>query len=479
MAPIPVPDGGRSAPTVITPEELAHAGQRFADGQDRLNTAATTLWEALVGLSGMAGGDEVGEKFAARYDPAVTSLLAVLQSGIAAFGGISRGLVVTGRNYATAEHHSTARGGVPLPDFADPLVVDEVVFGVPDTAAGGHVSGVNRFLAKYWPQGDDGKLDQAAAAFEAAQRSLTSLGEDAQACVNGLLASNMSPALTDFSGVWTKVWAYGGGSMGQATDACGSLASACRQFASSIRSAHHKLEAIAAAVGVVTTAGVLLTVFTVGLSDAGAAALDAEIAGDAAVVASEFAVEVSAEVEAAIEAELVPMLEAAAADLPEIEVVEAELEQTVTEIEEEVKVPVRSGGGSDEPPGGGNKPPTGGGPPEDPPPGEDPPGEDPADPRINDKQVEKKFKHAKDFGVEEGRGRAGFDAFKAAIKRFMDDPANTTVRGTYRGDPAIIVYDADTGLVVVEDSAGNFVSGWRMTAEQLRNVMENGSLGGG
>jgi len=367
MAPIPVPDGGGPAPTVITPEELAHAGQRFADGQDRLNSAATTLWEALVGLSGMAGGDEVGEKFAARYDPAVKSLLAVLQSGIAAFGGISRGLVVTGRNYATAEHHSTARGGVPLPDFADPLVVDEVVFGVPDTAAGGHVSGVNRFLAKYWPQGDDGKLDQAAAAFEAAQRSLTSLGEDAQACVNGLLASNMSPALTDFSGVWTKVWAYGGGSMGQATDACGSLASACRQFAKSIRTAHHRLEEIAAAVGVVTTAGVLLTVFTVGLSDAGAAALDAEIAGDAAVVASEFAVEVSAEVEAAIEAELVPMLEAAAADLPEIEVVEAELEQTVTEIEEEVKVPVRSGGGSDEPPSGGNKPPTRGGPPDEPP----------------------------------------------------------------------------------------------------------------
>ena len=160
------------------------------------------------------------------------------------------------------------------------------------------------------------------------------------------------------------------------------------------RDAHHRLEEIGAAVGIVTGAGVLLTIFTIGLSDAAALANDAEIVGDAAVVASEFAVEVSVEVEAAIEAELVPMLEAAAADLPEIEAAEAELEQTVTAMERvEVREPVgarsggsggRGGGG-----GGGGRPPTGGEPPQDPPSGDKQfPGDDkftPEEKRIADR----------------------------------------------------------------------------------------------
>jgi len=73
---------------------------------------------------------------------------------------------------------------VPYPDFAEPLVSDSVAFGNPPTAAGRHVGGVNRFLARYWPQGDDGKLDRAADAFETAQRAVQSLADDAQACVD-------------------------------------------------------------------------------------------------------------------------------------------------------------------------------------------------------------------------------------------------------------------------------------------------------
>lgn len=110
------------------------------------------MWETLCGLAGMAGGARAGESFASRYDPAVSSLL-TLGNGVGTFGGISKGLVATARNYAKAEHHSTVAAVEYLAAFADPMVYSSVSYGTPNTAAGGHVGGVNRFLAKFLAPG--------------------------------------------------------------------------------------------------------------------------------------------------------------------------------------------------------------------------------------------------------------------------------------------------------------------------------------
>lgn len=39
--------------------------------------------------------------------------------------------------------------------------------------------------------------------------------------------------------------------------------------------------------------------------------------------------------------------------------------------------------------------------------------------------------------------------------------------------------DASTGLNVIQTPSGELVSGWRLSADQLRHVLENGKLGGG
>ena len=94
-------------------------------------------------------------------------------------------------------------------------------------------------------------------------------------------------------------------------------------------------------------------------------------------------------------------------------------------------------------------------------------------------QVEAKFTHAADFGVSETRGTAGFDAFEKAIKSFVNDSSTTRTLGTYRADPAILNYNAQSRLVVIQTPSGGFVSGWQMSEQQLLNVIERGSLGGG
>lgn len=94
-------------------------------------------------------------------------------------------------------------------------------------------------------------------------------------------------------------------------------------------------------------------------------------------------------------------------------------------------------------------------------------------------QLEAKYKHAPDFGVHAARGAAGFDAFGEAIESFLNDIATVRLVGTYRGRSAILSFNPESRLVVVQAPDGAFVSGWRMSEAQFENVITRGSLGGG
>ncbi|MEM9189039.1 MAG: colicin D domain-containing protein [Myxococcota bacterium] len=100
----------------------------------------------------------------------------------------------------------------------------------------------------------------------------------------------------------------------------------------------------------------------------------------------------------------------------------------------------------------------------------------PRDITFSDRQIQKKFKHAEDFGVEGNYNRTTAGEFRAAIGDHIDAPGTQRINGTYRGDPVVHHLDPNTGLNVVEDASGNFVSGWRLSPDQLENVVTRGSL---
>ena len=79
----------------------------------------------------------------------------------------------------------------------------------------------------------------------------------------------------------------------------------------------------------------------------------------------------------------------------------------------------------------------------------------------------------------EPRSATGFEAYNKALTSFVDDAATTRINGTYRGDPAILNYNPTTQQIVVQKPDGAFVSGWKMSTEQLAHVIKTGSLGGG
>jgi hypothetical protein len=89
------------------------------------------------------------------------------------------------------------------------------------------------------------------------------------------------------------------------------------------------------------------------------------------------------------------------------------------------------------------------------------------------KQINKKFKHAIDFGVAGNNNNAGRAAFKSAMEDFLDGDGVNKLPIGYRGNPATIYVNPTSRLGVLADPDGNFLSGWRLSEDQLGSVIND------
>ena len=89
------------------------------------------------------------------------------------------------------------------------------------------------------------------------------------------------------------------------------------------------------------------------------------------------------------------------------------------------------------------------------------------------------FRHAPDFGVHGNQNNQTLAQFQAAILTHVQAPGTQAIAGTYRGNPVTHFLDPNTQLNVIRTQAGDFLSGWRLSNQQLQHVQANGQLGGG
>jgi hypothetical protein len=141
----------------------------------------------------------------------------------------------------------------------------------------------HKFAGLFWPQGDPGQLRQAAQAWRAAARSLRDAGSASQAAAGQVQALNQGPAIDAFGRYWGK-WQGGGGYFEVTAGACEQMATALEHYASAIDQARQRVEEIAATAATVIGIGIVLTVVTVGISDAAAGAASAGLVAAAAAV---------------------------------------------------------------------------------------------------------------------------------------------------------------------------------------------------
>jgi hypothetical protein len=93
-------------------------------------------------------------------------------------------------------------------------------------------------------------------------------------------------------------------------------------------------------------------------------------------------------------------------------------------------------------------------------------------------QLQKKWKHAGDFGVTVNYSPANAARYQEALERHIADPNTLVINGTYMGAPVTHFVNPTTGLNVVRDAAGDFQTGWKLNPMQLSYVLTTGSLGG-
>lgn len=100
--------------------------------------------------------------------------------------------------------------------------------------------------------------------------------------------------------------------------------------------------------------------------------------------------------------------------------------------------------------------------------------------QFSAKQLQKKFtKHAADFGIKGNYNSANAKLFGKAIQSHVKNRATQVIKGTYRGENVTHFYNPKTGLNVIKDANGNFLSGWKLNPTQIQHLLKSGKLGGG
>src|SRR5690348_2450777 len=138
----------------------------------------------------------------------------------------------------------------------------------------------------FWPQGDPGQLRQAARAWREVESALQGVEGACQSSANQIRAYNQGPAIEAFAGYWGK-WQGAGGYFELSALASGQLADALERYAGAIEQARQKVMEIAATAATVLAIGLVLTIFTAGISDAAAAGAAAGLTAAAAAVGVE------------------------------------------------------------------------------------------------------------------------------------------------------------------------------------------------
>jgi hypothetical protein len=94
------------------------------------------------------------------------------------------------------------------------------------------------------------------------------------------------------------------------------------------------------------------------------------------------------------------------------------------------------------------------------------------------KQLQSKFKHAADFGVAGNYSRANAANFSSAINQHINALGTEVIHGTYRNanNPVVFYLNRTTGLNVIATPSGQFISGARLTAPQVNDILTKGFL---
>ena len=94
-------------------------------------------------------------------------------------------------------------------------------------------------------------------------------------------------------------------------------------------------------------------------------------------------------------------------------------------------------------------------------------------------QLQKKFKHAKVFGIKGNQNNQTLTAYQKALENHVKSADTRVIKGTYRRNDVTHYYNPKTRINIMRDKNGEFTSGWKLKKVQHEYMMKNGKIGGG
>jgi hypothetical protein len=98
---------------------------------------------------------------------------------------------------------------------------------------------------------------------------------------------------------------------------------------------------------------------------------------------------------------------------------------------------------------------------------------------ISDKQLQKKYKHAKEFGLLSDYNVQNRKLFKEKILEHMRKPDTQTIKGRYKEIPVTHYYNPETGLNALfmrNKESNSFISAWKLSKRQIEHLLDHGKL---
>jgi hypothetical protein len=95
---------------------------------------------------------------------------------------------------------------------------------------------------------------------------------------------------------------------------------------------------------------------------------------------------------------------------------------------------------------------------------------------FDEQQIQKKFKHADDFGVNGNWSSQNKKEFEQALEDHVQDPDTVSISGTYRGKQVVHLYNTRTKNNMIVSESGEFISAWKLSKDQQTYLTTSGDL---
>ncbi|GAA0561518.1 hypothetical protein GCM10010172_50900 [Paractinoplanes ferrugineus] len=255
--------------------------------------------------AGMAGDDSTAHSFAAKYEPAARTIVTGVGNSGQAIGVTASKLLATAVDFLAADQRAAGRLAphVDTQGFAAPPSPDcepqNAAAALPMVTGSKEVHEIP-VIGRFWPQGNPDDLRATADVWARAADRIDDAQRNAEKHAAPVPVHCSGDTIAAFNTYVRRIWAAdpAGGTtvdagqplMENLSSACRQMQRMCDQYADAIDDCRTTLIAIGVGAGIITVAGVLLTVFTFGGSDAAAAAGDAALVAEAAAAADALAV---------------------------------------------------------------------------------------------------------------------------------------------------------------------------------------------